>query len=563
MGMGATNAMTRLACSIGGMEAAEPSFTQSMDVPNAGVLLALPALLANGLIRYTDENFQLPRGYYGLYTLFLLVAFMLLARIKSAEGLRYCAPGEWGKLLGLDRIPEVKTLRQKISHLAEEGRTAEWSSILCRDWMNDKPEQTATLYIDGHVRVYHGDQAKIPKHYVARQKLCLHATCDYWVNAMNGQPFFLISKDIDPGLLNVLENEIVPRAIRDVPNQPPEEALEQDPLLHRFILAFDREGYSPDFMLRMKQIRIACLTYNKRSGEAWSELEFRQKEVNLVSGEVVSMRLAERGVLFKNGMWIRETRRLTDSGHQTSIISTAYNLDIGALAAGMFARWSQENFFKYMRQHYSLDRLIEYTVEEIPGQTEVVNPKYRRLDGEIRSKVGKLNRKMALFGAMTIDGVIEEEKLEKYQKQKAALQEEITLAQAEIDVLKIERKHTKRHITVAELPEEDQLQRLSSKSKDFLDTVKMICYRAETAMVTMARESMSRVDDARSFIRSLYQAEADIIPDAKNGVLRVRLHHLATRKADETASLLCAALNETETIFPGTKLRLFYEMVST
>ena len=180
--------MDRLACSLGGMTAVAPCFAASLDIPNGGVLLALPSLLANGLIHHTDKHFQQPKGYYGLCSIFLLVAFMLLARIKSAEGLRYCAPGEWGKLLGLDRIPEVKTFRQKIALLANEGKVNEWSAKICQDWMNDHPEDAASLYVDGHVRVYNGKQANIPKHYVSRQKLCLRATCDYWVNAADGKP---------------------------------------------------------------------------------------------------------------------------------------------------------------------------------------------------------------------------------------------------------------------------------------------------------------------------------------------------------------------------------------
>lgn len=554
--------MDRLACSLGCMEAVDPCFTASVDIPNGGVLLALPALLANGLMRYTNKYFQLPKGYYGLSTIFLLVAFMLLARIKSIEGLRYCAPGEWGKLLGLDRIPEVKTFREKVSRLSHDGKVGEWSAAICHDWMNEHPEHAASLYIDGHVRVYHGNQANIPKHYVARQKLCLRATCDYWVNAVDGKPFFVIPKDIDPGLLNVLENEIVPRALREIPCQLTEEELQKDPLMHRFILIFDREGYSPDFMFRMKKLRIACMTYNKFPKEDWNEEEFKLVKVQLVSGEVVDMKLAERGTLL-NQLWVRETRRWTDSGHQTSIISTTYRLELSVLAMGMFARWSQENFFKYMRQNYSLDRLIEYTVEEVPANIKVVNPKYRNLDGEVRSKTGRLNRKTALFGSMTIDGEIDPKKVENYQKRKAELQEEIILAQKEIEALKVERKKTKKHILVSELPDEERLQRLNSKSKDFLDTIKMICYRAETAMVKVAREVLSRADDARSFIRSLYETEIDILPDGENGVLKIRLHCLTTRSANEVAQHLCDALNETETIFPGTKLKILYEMVSS
>lgn len=540
----------------------EPQFQSCVDIPNAGVLLALPALLANGLLRHTDKLFQLSKGFYGLYTIFLLLAFTLLSRIKSVESLRYCAPGEWGKLLGLDRIPEVKTIREKIANLAQNGKTKEWSAALCQDWMNENPEQAAVMYIDGHVRVYHGEKALLPKHYVTRQKLCLHATCDYWVNAMNGNPFFLVAKDVDPGLLNVLEHEIVPRLENEIPSQPSQEQLSADPLLHRFILVFDREGYSPDFILKMRNKRIACLTYNKHPKEDWGKEEFFPLKVKLISGEIVDMHLAERGIFLGGKIWVRELRRLMDSGHQTAIISTAYRLNLETQAMGMFARWSQENFFKYMRQNFNLDRLVEHGVEEIVEETKVVNPKHRRLDGEVRSKVGILNRKMIRFGSITIEGEIESEKVEKYQKEKSALQEEIVIAQAEIEILKSERKEIPKHVQLSELPEEERFQRLSSKSKDLLDTIKMIAYRAETAMVNILRESMSREDDARSFIRCLYQTEGDIIPDEEKSILRVRLHRMASRSADETAKQLCAVLNESETIFPGTKLRIVYEMVS-
>ncbi len=125
-----------------------------MDVSCGGVLFALPALMVCGLLRATDKYFSLPKGYYSLETIFLLLAFMALSRLKTMESLRYCAPGEWGKLLGLDRIPEVKTLREKIGHLSTQGDPQEWSKALCREWMESQPDSTQALYIDGHVRVY-------------------------------------------------------------------------------------------------------------------------------------------------------------------------------------------------------------------------------------------------------------------------------------------------------------------------------------------------------------------------------------------------------------------------
>ncbi|HRI72196.1 MAG TPA: hypothetical protein PK156_48515 [Polyangium sp.] len=83
--------------------------------------------------------------------------------------------------------------------------------------MAANPGASGVLYVDGHVRVYHGHQTKLPKHYVTRERLCLRATTDYWVNAMDGQPFFLVNKVVDPGLIDVLREDIIPRLVRDVP----------------------------------------------------------------------------------------------------------------------------------------------------------------------------------------------------------------------------------------------------------------------------------------------------------------------------------------------------------
>ena len=301
-------------------------------------------------------------------------------------------------MLGLDRAPEVRTLRVKVKILADQEQAFPWSAELCNEWMAQVPQEAAVLYVDGHVRVYHGNTKQLPKHYVARERLCLSATADYWVNAMDGKPFFVVSQAVDPGLLQVLERDIIPRLEKDVPNQPDSDQLAADPLLHRFTVVFDREGYSPDFLLKMKKRRIACLTYHKYAGEDWPQEEFFPVEVRLASGEVTTMRLAERGTWLGGKLWVREIRKLTETGHQTSILSTDYKSAAAVLAAAMFARWSQENFFRYARQSFNLDGLVDYGTDIVPDTTMVVNPAYRTLEGQTRKKISVLNRKIAEIG---------------------------------------------------------------------------------------------------------------------------------------------------------------------
>ena len=563
MGMGASNVLDRMAASMGDLTAVEPVFQAVSDVPNGGVLFALPALLAVGLLHQAHKYFQLPKGYYGLESIFLMLAFLALARLPSLEQLRYCAPGEWGKLLGLDRIPEVRTLRKKLALLSDQQQANAWSAELCAQWMGEDPDQAAVLYVDGHVRVYSrpSNRSCHATMWRAKSFVCAPPPTTGSMPWMDSRSFWSTRPSI-PGCSRYWNTRLCRAWKRRFPTSPPPEQLEADAKLHRFTLVFDREGYSPVFLRRLKEKRIACLTYHKYPGEDWPQEEFFPCQVNLASGACVEMRLAERGTFLGGKVWVREIRKLTESGHQTAVLSTDYRSDPAPVAAAMFARWSQENFFRYMREHYGLDRLVDYATEEIPDTTKVVNPEYRRLDGQVRSLRGQLTRKLAAFSAMGLKGEIEPKKVEAFEQKKAALQEQIDDLTKALDELKAQRKAVEHHITIAELPEEERFKQLSTQSKHLIDTIKMVAYRAETAMVQMAREKMHRQDDARSLLRALYSTEADLLPDENAGTLTVRVHHQANRCSDEVIRHLCTELNQTETIFPGTHLRLVYELVS-
>ena len=82
MGMGATRTLERVAACLGMLQAEEPHFEPALDVPQGGVLIALPALLAIGLLRRTREHFALPAGFYGIESIFMVLAFMALALIS-------------------------------------------------------------------------------------------------------------------------------------------------------------------------------------------------------------------------------------------------------------------------------------------------------------------------------------------------------------------------------------------------------------------------------------------------------------------------------------------------
>src|SRR6516164_7000561 len=126
--------------------------------------------------------------------------------------------------------------------------------------------------------------------------------------------------------------------------------------------------------------------------------------------------------------------------------------DYTALAVSMLARWSQENFYQYLRQHYNLDRLAEYGTEPVPDLIQAVNPVWRKLDSQIRAQTETRRRQLALFGALDLQSSLEEPEVARYQQNKAQLQDEIENLNREIDQLKRQRKETLHHIPVKDLP---------------------------------------------------------------------------------------------------------------
>ena len=570
MGYGATRSLERVAAAMGALEAAPIIFEAARDVSQGGVLLALPALLAVGLLRHSAELYTLPNGFYGLSSVLVLLALMALARIASIEQLRYAAAGEWGNLLGLDRVPEVRTLREKLKLLcAEQGRAARWNAALAKEWIGQREiEQSSGLafYIDGHVRVYHGELTKLPRHYVPRERFYLRATVDYWVNALDGKPFCYFNQAVDHGLVQALRGDVLSWLEANVTlSAEHQRRMAEDPRAPRFTVIVDREGYSPDLFLDWQKERIAALTYHRYpDGEDWRAEEFQEQTVKLVNGETVRMKLAERGthVGKRPGLWVREVRKLAADGHQVSIVSTNFTGDAASQAVALMARWSQENFFKYMREHFGLDALVQYGTEEIPAAVTVLNPAWRALDGEVRKKQAEWKSLQKLQRNVGLTQPLSEAAVRSYERHQGQVQECIEQLQPELEQLKKRRRQTPRQISVQDLPEPDRFTRLRTERKYFLDTLKMIAYRAETSMASTIRETLKRTDDARALLRQIYDTEVDLVPDPAAKTMTVRLHHLTQAAHDAAVRYLCEELTATETIFPGTDLRLVYKLGS-
>jgi len=557
MGTACTRADERMAAAMGLLKKAVTRFEACRDVDMGGLLAGLPALCGNGLLSGLGRHLSLPGGFYSALHILTLLGFMALARIRRPEGLRHVPPGELGKTLGLDRAPEVRTLREKIAFMAEHGTPQKWMQELSRTWMEADPQEAGYLYVDGHVRVYHGSGTLLPRRYVSRERLCLRGTTDYWVNDALGRPFFVVSKTITEGLAATLLDEIVPELLANVPGQPSEAELAADPLLHRFVVIFDREGSTHSLFSKLWKQRIGAISYRKAVKDLWPESEFSEIDVPVPGGGSTRMKLTFKQTVLSSGeasLPVLEIRRLTKTGHQTAIITTALRLNSQVAAGRMFSRWCQENFFGYMMQHYDIDALVQYGGEELPGTLEIVNPARRTLEKTVSDCRRRIRKLHAELGAATLqnDGDVIHSRAEWLQ--------DIQRLEADMADLRAQRRTTPRKVPLASLPQNERPQQLLPLGKMLTDTIKMIAYRAETALVGLLRPHLAKEEEARALVRELFISSADLEPNMQENTLTVRIHRMATPAHDKAMTALLAELTRINFCHPETGSRLIYEL---
>ena len=262
-----------------------------------------------------------------------------------------------------------------------------------------------------------------------------------------------------------------------------------------------------------------------------------------------------------NGVALREVRRLTDTGHQTSVITTNYKMSTALIALYMFSRWAQENFFRYMRQEYDIDRIIQYGVNELDKSIMVVNREYSNLTYRLKKLRERIARRQAKLYVLLEKNISDEmEQTGKNIQKQLLLSKQIELFEAkEKDIISQRAQHPYK-ISIGEMPENIRYNKLKTESKHLQNIIKIICYRAETAIANLLscyyRKSS---DEIRALVKSIIFAKADLYPNYQTNTLTVRLNSLATPRDNLAVREICQTINDYEAIFPGTKLKLVYK----
>lgn len=546
--------LDRCLARLGLLEDAMPLFADQECLPRAGVLLAVPLLVRHGLIgTFASVYHSIGPAFYGLRTIVVTLFLGALLRIKRPEHWKEYRAEDLGAILGLDRAPEVKTVRRKLTRLAAMGRGKRLMDAMARQRIAEDPDRIAFLYVDGHVREYHG---KFPLFEAkkAQRQVVTPATTDTWVHDANGEPLLVVTSEMNAKLTQVLE-PILADVRRLVGDQ------------RRMTVIFDRGGFSPKLFARLIASGFDLITYRKgrvrklvagrfavqrrKIDGAWREYEICDRprvRVGALPAEGKGKR--KRTKTKKRYLRMREVRVLRDDGRQTPILTNRQDLSAVMVAYRIFHRWRQENYFKYAEEEFALDALVEYGAEDVSEAVDRRNPQWLRLTRrlkEARAEVARLQSELGKEAAANHEAT--RPTMRGFKIAHAGLREQLQKAEEKIQRLLEQRKKTPKRISASDL------KMLKTEKKLIADAIKMAAYQVETELLGMLQDHYSRADEeGRTLLHAAFQSPARL--EIVEGELRVTIGHQSSPHRTAALAALCEQLDALAVTFPGTHLRL-------
>ncbi len=538
----------RQAARIGLLEEAAPVITEGRQLPMVGLLLILPSLAEVGLLDVAQQVYgRLRRGFYGLRSLLLTLAFLSLLREPRAEGATRIVPHDLGRVLALDRAPEVKTIRRRLGYLAERGLGDRLVFALARRHADTVPEALGFLYLDGHVRAYSGTR-RLPKTHIARARISAAATVETWIADANGDPVFVVLAPVGASLVSEMRR-LLPEFKELVGER-------------RLTICFDRGGWSPELFYEIVQAGFDFLTYRKGRARPEPARAFSQHRL-VADGRTHEYELADRRARLRlparkgwpKTLTVRQVTRRQDD-HQTPILTSRTDLSAAQLAHRMFSRWRQENYFRYARQHFALDALDSYASHTDDLERMVPNPERARLRRQLTRAQQELDELEATLGAQAMDNPeAQRPTMRGFKIANADLTYDIRQARQGVARLEEAVAQSPTRIPLGQLAPDARL--LETQVKLLTHAVRMSVYNAESALARLLSPHYSRADDeARALLREAFHAAGDL--QVRDHVLDVRLNPLSAPRRTRALAGLCEHLTATQTVYPSTHLRLVF-----
>jgi len=324
----------------------------------------------------------------------------------------------------------------------------------------------------------------------------------------------------------------------------------------RLTIVFDRGGWSPRRFTEILAMGFDILTYRKGRFRKISERRFILRKARL-EGRRVEYLLHDQAVRFLQGILrLRQVTRLTETGHQTAVLTSRWDLRDIVVAYRMFERWRQENFFKYMRQEFLIDALVDYEAEPDDPNRSIPNPLRKAVDKELRKARSRFAKLQEQYGSAALDYLEgRTTTMRAFTAAERQIHQELRETAEEVERLTARQKSLPVRIPLSQSPDTETAMKLSTERKHLSNVLKMVAYQIEGSLVELLRPVYPRTEDeGRTLIQTALRSAARIEPTETE--LRVTLAPLSSPHRSRAIASVCEGLNKAGILFPGTKLQL-------
>src|SRR5664279_56878 len=358
-----------------------------------------------------------------------------------------------------------------------------------------------------------------------------------------GDPLFVVTAEANAGLVKMLPGIL--GQVRALVGK------------RRVTVVFDRGGYSPKLFQQILAADFDLLTYRKGRYRRIPRKRFQACHTRR-DGRTITYVLADQEVrLLKGKLHLRQVTRLMDNGHQTPILTSRRDLPAAQVAYRMFDRWRQENFFKYLREEYALDALVEYATVPDDATREVPNPAWAAVDAQLRQAYAHLDRLQAEYGLEALTNLEEQRRtMRGFKTAHGKLGQKIWNAWQRVEQLEKRRAAIPRRVPVQAATDQPVV-KLAPERKHLTNLIKMLAYQAESDLLRLVAPHYSRAgQEGRTLLQSALAGAADL--QVTETELRVTLTPQSSPHRTRAIAALCVQLNQTTPLFPGSRLRLHY-----
>ncbi len=477
----------------------------------------------------------------------LLAATSLAFGLGAAtiEQVKHLTAAEAGPLCGLDRLPDLRTLRPRLAGLADRMDPLVLQRAFATAMLTGQPCTSGVYFVDDHFVPYTGAKP-VPKGWDTKHHIAQRGRADTWIIDAVGRAVVFttgepsgLTKTLPPALAE-LRAVIGPTA--------------------KIMLGFDRGGAYPSVFTACRDAHADWITYRRAPlapthGLPMTTIVTRTDSRGATTATTLTY--ADEPVQIDGYGTARQISLIEHDIIVLQILTSDTTACPVALLLTLKARWRIENAFKYAAEHYGIDALGDYIAAVETNTRPIDNPARKTANTAVKTAKAELAQAEQALAQLLCDRTLTT----------ATLNKRLTSAHNKIDKTKkaLAAAETTRDAIPAKLPANvinpDARRALLRTTRRALHMVlRLLAYNSEHWLANHLNAYLRDNDEYRATTRETILRGLTGTITYTPQAITVRLQRPDDRRVTRALALLLEEINTTPPHLPGDHRPITYTL---